>query len=84
MSSTYKSNKVDLNDKDLERNMEEIMVKKIRKTMKEKGFIDLSNVIMIPFFSKKTLEYLNPRKQKPLAIYPYNSTKGPIYHVKTF
>lgn len=57
--------------------MEEIIKKKIRKTIKEKRLLDLADV-MIDLLSNKEI---NPVKLKPPTIDPYNGAKDPIKNV---
>lgn len=64
--------------------MEEIMEKKIIKTMKEKSLLDQSDVMIEPTFSKEILEYLSSIKLNPLTINPYDNTKDFINHIQTF
>lgn len=48
--------------------------------MKKQGLLDPADAIIEPLFIKQILEYLNPRKLKPLAIdiYIYDETKDSI------
>lgn len=75
---------MDPNYKDLNKKIEEIIEKKIMKTIKEKELLGLIEVVTEPPFTKELLEYPNLGKLKPPAIDSFDGTKDPIDHVHTF
>lgn len=60
------------------------MEKKIRSRMREKGLLDLTNVVIDPPFTKKVMEYPNSSKTEPPPIDLYDGTKDLVDHVQTF
>lgn len=84
MSSIYKSERVDLKDKNWEKRMEEIIKRKISKVMKEKGLFGPNDVVIEPPITKEILEYPNPEKLKPSSIDSYDDTRDLVDHIQTF
>lgn len=69
INSTYRSERVDPNDENWEKRMEEIIGKKIRKVaMKEKGLLNPNDVVIEPPFTKEIIEYLILGTLKLLAL----------------
>lgn len=62
------SKRIDLKDKDSEKKLKNIMKKKIKSCMREKGLLDSTDVIMDPLFTKEIMAYPNTGKFKPLSI----------------
>lgn len=60
------------------------MEKKIRNYIREKGLLDLMDVVINPPFTKEIMIYSNSEKLKPPSIDPYNGTKDPINYIHTF
>lgn len=84
ISLTYKSKRVNPNDKDWEKMLEEIMEKKIKKSIKKKSLLNLNDVVIEFPFTKEILEHLNLGKLNPPSIDPYDGIKDPIDYVQTF
>lgn len=60
------------------------MEKKIRSCIREKGLLDLMDVVIDPLFIKEIIAYPNIGKLKPPPIDPYDGTKDHIDHVQKF
>lgn len=64
--------------------MKEIVVKKIKKLMREKVSLTLNDVVIEPLFTKEILEYPPLGTLKSPRIDSYDGTKDPIDHIHTF
>lgn len=81
ITSVYKSERINLEEKDWEKKLERIMKKKIKSCMRERGLLDPTDVVIDFPLTKEVMAYLNSGKLSPPPIDPCDRTKGPVYDV---
>lgn len=84
MAFIYKSKRIDPDDKNWEKKLQQIIENKIKSCMRENGLLDPMVVIIDLPFTKKVMEYLNSGKLKRLPIDSYDDAKDLINHVHAF
>lgn len=60
------------------------MERNMRSCTREKGLIDLTDVVIEPPFAKEIIACPNSKKLKPLPVELYDETKDSVDHVQTF
>lgn len=81
-SVTFK--RIDPEDDDWENKLENIMDRKIRSSMRERGLLDSADMVMKSPSTKEIMAYPNIDKLKPPPINPYDGTKDPMDYMQMF